>query len=340
MQELVGRLTALDPEASETLKVVTYFDALVAAGVGAEALLRGAAALSGAPVGFLGSARGLRVGQDGRRLPSPVAPPVGGRLRTVGDGAVCWLERSGDPHANDAMVLERLAIALGIAEARRAAGGSGLAGAVEIAVNPHATAEERGSAIARLQLEAEPRVRAIAAPHDAEAPRDAPSAVVATRHGLVRAVLRRVGEGGPVRTEPTTQLGLGLALPPDRLPESWASALVALRLTDDARAIVDAAELGGLLLLAEAADARSEPHPDAVTLAALDPRALALLDALAETGSVRGAAARCGIHHSTVQERLLVLGRRLGYDPRSPQGRTRYAVARMLVTLSVAPSPH
>ncbi|GAA2447880.1 helix-turn-helix domain-containing protein [Agromyces soli] len=339
MQELVGRLTALDPEASQTLKVVTYFDALVAAGVGAEALLRGAAALSGAPVGFLGSARGLRVGQDGRRLPSPVAPPVGGRVRTVGDGAVCWLERSGDPHANDAMVLERLAIALGISEARRAAGGSGLAGAVEIAVNPHATAEERGSAIARLQLDAEPRVRAVAAPHDAEPPRDAPSAVVATRHGLVRAVLRRAEEPGSVRAE-TAQLGLGLALPPERLPESWASALVALRLTDDARPLVDAAELGGLLLLAEAADARSEPHPDAVTLAALDPRAIALLDALAETGSVRGAAARCGIHHSTVQERLLVLGRRLGYDPRSPQGRTRYAVARVLVTLSVAPNPH
>lgn len=338
MQELVGRLTALDPEASETLKVVTYFDALVAAGVGAEALLRGAAALSGAPVGFFGSARRLRVGQDGGRLPSPVAPPAGARLRTVGEGSVCWLERSGDAHANDAMVLERLAIALGIAEARRAAGGSGLAGAVEIAVNPHATAEERGAALARLQLDVEPRVRAIAAPHEAKAPTDAPSAVVATRHGLVRAVLRRATAEVPAGTE-STQLGLGLALPPERLPESWAAALVALRLADDARPLVDAEGLGGLLLLAEAADARPEPHPDAVALVALDPRALALLDALAETGSVRGAAARCGIHHSTVQERLLVLGRRLGYDPRSPQGRTRYAIARVVVTLSVVPSP-
>ncbi|MFK4729664.1 helix-turn-helix domain-containing protein [Agromyces mediolanus] len=352
MQELVGRLTALDPEASETLKVVSYFDALVAAGVGAEALLRGAAALSGAPVGFLAPARRLRVGQDGGRLPSPVAPPSGARLRTVGEASVCWIERAGDPHANDAMVIERLGIALGIAEARRAAGGSGLAGAVEIAVNPHATAEERGAALARLKLAAEPRVRAIAAPHEAEAPVDAPSAVVATRHGLVRAVLRRAeqdggADGGATAHPPAVlggadagHLGVGLALAPERLPESWASALVALRLADDVRPVVDASALGGLLLLAEAADARTEPHPDALALAALDARTLALLDALAETGSVRGAAARCGIHHSTVQERLLVLARRFGYDPRSPEGRTRYAVARVLLTLSgAAPSP-
>ena len=51
MQDLLGRLTALDPDASETLKVVTYFDALVARSVGVESMVRGAAVLSGATVG-------------------------------------------------------------------------------------------------------------------------------------------------------------------------------------------------------------------------------------------------------------------------------------------------
>ena len=40
MQELVGRLTALDPDASEALKVVAYFDALTASGVSLDGLLR------------------------------------------------------------------------------------------------------------------------------------------------------------------------------------------------------------------------------------------------------------------------------------------------------------
>ena len=40
MQDLLGRLTALDPDASETLKVVSYFDTLIARAVGVESMLR------------------------------------------------------------------------------------------------------------------------------------------------------------------------------------------------------------------------------------------------------------------------------------------------------------
>ena len=51
MQELVGRLSTLDPAASESLKVIAYFDALVEARAGRLALLRGAARLTGCPAG-------------------------------------------------------------------------------------------------------------------------------------------------------------------------------------------------------------------------------------------------------------------------------------------------
>ena len=71
MQQLVGRLTALDPEASATLKVVAYFDTLVGHEVGIETLLRGASVLSGCPVGFdPGKSAGLRVSPAGHRLPA------------------------------------------------------------------------------------------------------------------------------------------------------------------------------------------------------------------------------------------------------------------------------
>jgi hypothetical protein len=348
MQELVGRLTALDPEASESLKVISYFDTLVAGGVGIEALLRGAAALTGAPTGYASAGRALRLGPDGARL--PVRPPEAsahpGRTRPAGRDGHVWIERDGAEHANDAMVLERLAIAIGITTARRA---GDEASAVEIAVNPHAAPDERATALARLRLDAERTLRAAAIPVDASAPADAPTAVIATPHGLARAVLLRPGaaladlapaplgapsarpDGGEAR--PADRAGLGLELPADRLPESWASALIALRLAGEAEPTVDAADLGALLMLALAADG-AELHPDAEALARLDPRSRLVLDALADAESTRAAASRLGMHHSSVQARATALAADLGYDPRSPRGRTRYALARTLLTLA------
>ncbi len=81
MQELAGRLTALDPEASASLRVIASFDALVAGGVGIEALVRAAAVLGGTIAGArIGAARhgwmptavSLRRGMrhSGRRSPT------------------------------------------------------------------------------------------------------------------------------------------------------------------------------------------------------------------------------------------------------------------------------
>lgn len=327
MQELLGRLTALDPQASETLKVVSYFDALVAAGVGTEGLVRSAAALTGVPVGFHAGERTLRVEPDGRRADADPGSRRPWPSREAGDGALVWIERSGAAHANDAMVLERLAIALAITSARRT---PDAAGSVEVAVSPHASDEERGMALSRLRLDAAPCVRAIARPPDTPSPAGDPSAIVVTARGLARAEI--------CSAEPVDlvggRAGIGIPVPPDRLAESWASALVALRLATDDEPVVDADALGPLLLLAEAADARGAVHPDAAALAALDPRALDLLDALARTGSVRSAAGLLGMHHSSAQEKLSTLGAALGYDPRTSAGRTRFALARALLQLS------
>ncbi len=81
MRDLLGKLTALDPEARESLKVVGYFDALTARGVGLGGLLRAAAALSGTVAAA--TIRGTTTAYD----PMVVVSPR-------------WTMRPGDPSSN------------------------------------------------------------------------------------------------------------------------------------------------------------------------------------------------------------------------------------------------
>ncbi|MET4159015.1 LysR family transcriptional regulator [Agromyces sp. PvR057] len=330
MQELVGRLTALDPQASDTLKVVSYFDTLVAGGVGLDSLLRGAAVLSGAVAGYAAAngGRTLRLTPDGDHLAATDAAASDWPERRTSDGSRVWLERAGSAHANDAMVLERLALGVAITTARRS---NTADAAVEVVVSAGAPAAERAVAAARLRLDAAGEVRAVVLGADSASPLDGPTSIVATSRGLARVVIA-AGALRP-RVPAGVRAGVGVAGPADRLPASFASALIALRLGTAADPVVDAAELGALLLVAEAAERRDEPHPDAVALTSLDARARSVLDAVADAGSVRAAASHLGMHHSSVQARLDALAATLGYDPRTPAGRTRYALARALAAL-------
>jgi len=255
MQQLVGRLTALDPEASATLKVVAYFDTLVGHEVGIETLLRGASVLSGCPVGFdPGKSAGLRVSPAGHRLPA--GAPGDWPSAPAGPGALVWLERSGVPHANDAMVLERLALAVAISRSR-ARPGSGLHRAIERVLDADAPAEDRATAAAQLGLDPRRPVRAVAR-RAGQPAGDHPSSIVSTPFGLARAEIVPRGadlrgadlRGADLRgADPgrsghpaangsgggpgAARAGIGPAVEPGHLPRSWSAALVALRLTDD-----------------------------------------------------------------------------------------------------------
>lgn len=330
MQDLLGRLTALDPDASETLKVVAYFDALVARSVGVESMLRGAAVLSGATVGVRHDSQIVRVAAGGERV-EPREPDESWMQRESGQDAVAWIERDGEPHTNDAMILERLALALGIVRARRSVGAES---AVELAISSYASVDERASALLRLRMP-DATLRVVASPPDPAPLAQHPSSVVATRHGLTRATILDAAtdpsSAWPAGSAP--RLGVGLTVPGVDLPDSWAAALIAVRLTSEAEPAVHAVDLGAALIVAQVADSEAL-HPDAAALRSLDQRTLELLDALAEERSVRGAAARIGRHHSSIQERLTSLIDTLGYDPRTARGHTRYALARMLCTLA------
>ena len=332
MQELLGRLTALDPSARETLTVISYFDALIESHATSEMIVRGACILTGCAAGFVADRTVLRVTSTGEVDRSAVAPdvdvwpghPIAGSWRG-------WLEREGDAHVNDAMVLERMALGLGIvlerthpaAIARRS---------LEVLLDPESTAEDRASAASKLRLNptATPRIVALAAsdPFGSEQH----NVELVTPVGRVRAVL--VPPGAAL---PPGRIGVGLPAVASSLRDSWLSALLALRLTTEREPVVDAASLGAFLLLAESADSQDREVPDVAALAAIesrDPRAIGYLDALAMSDSVRAAAVVAGIHHSTLQTHAADWTGTLGFDVRSPEGRVRLALALRLLRLA------
>ncbi|WP_156378876.1 hypothetical protein [Microbacterium sp. Root61] len=322
MQELVGRLTSLDPEASAGLKVIAYFDALVAGDVGVEALARAAALLSGVVAGVESASQRLRVSPDGARAVDDGSSHGWPGVDVSVDERV-WIERSGAAHANDAMVLERFALAVAVLRTRRR---SVADDPVRLVIDGTRPESERVVAAARLRLDGL-RSHVRATPPTSRV--DGPSTLVATTYGVVRATLVTAAsstDAGPA--------GIGTEGDVAHLAGSWADALLALRLTDAEHPVVDAAALGLLLPAVRALEGEGVGHPDVDALAALDARAARALAALVEGESVRAAADALGMHHSTLQARREAFTRELGYDPRSSIGRARYAVAALLLRLT------
>ncbi|OII40015.1 helix-turn-helix domain-containing protein [Plantibacter sp. MMLR14_011] len=323
MQELVGRLTALDPEASEGLKVIAYFDALVAGGVNTEALARGAAVLTGVPAGVRSPEAAVRVDPAGHRL--PVGPSDWPTRTVAGDGSV-WLERVGAAHANDAIVLERFALAVALLRSRRHPQADS---SVQILLDADRSESERSQAAERLSLSGS-ALRAVATAPSVHPP-GGPSALVVGAGGMLRATIVSGPDGAAGLSDVDGVAGIGRAGVATQLVRSWAEAQQAITLTDAAHRVVDIADLGVLADAVRELAATAARSPDVSALAALDNRAARVLDALVRGDSVRSAAQELGIHHSTLQGKHEHFARILGYDPREPVGRARYELASLLL---------
>lgn len=324
MQELAGRLTALDPEASASLQVIAFFDTLAASAAGIESIVRGAAVLSGVAAGARVEARLVRMAADGSRLEPEEAS---GWPAASAPGARVWIERVAPPHANDAMILERAALALGIVAARRRPE----TGALDMLLDPRSSGDERIAAARRVRLDAGPIVVVASPPEQDAGPHAAgvlATAVVPTPDGLVRLSLAEVA--------PTTgPAGVAVADGAVDVARAGSDARLALRLADGRHPVVRAEELGVLIELARTADRRTTPpHPDVVALRALPERSRDVLDVLVASDSVRSAAAALSLHHSSLQARHESLTRELGYDPLTPAGRVRYEAARIVHRLA------
>jgi hypothetical protein len=239
-----------------------------------------------------------------------------------------WLERTGPAHANDAMVLERLAHSVTVSRPG-ATDGAGQQ-ALEVLLDATSPSPERDRATVRLGLEPRILLTVLATARSTPLTRPLAGAVasarMATAYGLVTAVLVRgdveVGVGDP-------RVGVGEPVTVDHLPESWSGALLALRVTSDRDPWVRVGDLGLLVHAVEAADHASSPPADVVGVerAVAHGWSVDALESLADADSVRSVARAAGLHHSTLQARLADLPQHLGFDVGSGRGRARLHTA-------------
>lgn len=325
MQELLGRIAALDPQASLGLRVIACFDELIVGEVNTRALVGAAAALAGCPAGAASADRSrvIRVDAAGALLTDDAAQPAVERL--LPDGSHVWLERAGEPWANDALILERLGLAVGIRYGveRRLLEAPRDVGSIVDSALPE---EDRIEAASRLGLTNTRRLRVLAAPLFAvfeKRPRSITD-VVSTAHGPLQ-ILIVPADADDLAVTPA---GLGPAVAISDLPRSFRVATLALRLSRPGEApIVRAEDFGGLVeLLADSADA-ADPDADAIDAIMQLAWAEATVTALLEQATLRQTARALGLHHSTVQHRMDQLTQALGYDPLVGHNRTRLGIS-------------
>lgn len=334
MKELIGRVAAFDPAAGDNLRVVSYFDALVEGRAGLDAFVRGAAVLTGCPAGLVDPDHriGIRVTPDGHRQPLRGSDPSRWPHRGLGEdsAAMVWIERDGPAGPNDAMVLERFrsGARVGIDRTR---GGVPLDDrtAVELLLDPAATAAARRRAATQLRIPADRPARLLARPSEGEGVRLPPRTARLDAHAdSVLAALE--AEPGSIDADRPGRVGVGPWLPLDELADSWPRALCALRLTSRLRPVIGYDTEGALIDLLIAADPARIRHPDVERVAkAADGQdsALDTLDAVLISGTLRGAAEILGIHHSTLQSRIAALERTVGFPLADTAGRQRLRVA-------------
>lgn len=326
MQQLLGKISALDPGSSQHLRVIACFDELIVGDVNTRGLLSAAAALAGCNAGFRSeaSARALAVTPAGE--PTEPGPVPREPHREHAGEMVVWLERAGSAQANDRIILERLALALRVRH-----GSDGRARAarreLQVLVDADADAEHRRTAAAQLGLAPDAGHRVLAAPLFAvwSTHPTGREDVVATPHGLIHAIV----VGADDTSARATPLGIGVAARAEGLHHSFRTALVALRLCDAPRTPqVRAEEYGAVVsLLADMPEGVPIPDVDALDDVMQQPWASLTLDAVVRADSLRHAARLAGVHHSTMQARLDQLSAHVGYDPLSGMGRTRMGMA-------------
>jgi sugar diacid utilization regulator len=128
----------------------------------------------------------------------------------------------------------------------------------------------------------------------------------------------------PAQFPADVRAGVGAAGAPDR---SWREARTALRFTSDREPVVHFDGLGALALLALVPPDLARANRDVAAIAGLTDDDRTTLDTFCATGSLRRAAERLHLHHSSVSRRLEQIGRALGFDLTDPTGTTRARLA-------------
>ncbi|OZE89170.1 hypothetical protein CH302_29240 [Rhodococcus sp. 15-2388-1-1a] len=263
MQELLGKISALDPDASLGIRVIACFDELIRGNVNSRALLSTAASLAGCPAGLQvdDPARTMRMTPGGEELDGP-GPGTVLSYELPGNAEV-WLERQGAPHPNDAIIVERLALSIGVRlgmERRDLEPRRDLGTALDAPRDPM----ERRAAAERLGLRTGQSYRIVAAPLFAvwQSHPSGAGDVVNTAYGAIHIVVVDA-HADRLDVRPS---GAGIAVGIDDLDFSLRTAMVALQLCDgDKEPFVDADRYTGIVeLLADSSERRAGPDVRAI----------------------------------------------------------------------------
>ncbi|MGW4473239.1 helix-turn-helix domain-containing protein [Nonomuraea sp. NPDC004354] len=285
-----------------------------------------------------GSGRGPDLAPTSHGGPEPGRQAGAGPLtRELGAGlGTVWMEREGDPHGLDEIVLERLAVAAEVTLERAAPAAD--PALVELALSADTGEPEHARALRLLGFDAGVPLQVLAAPAACR------SALMAgLRADGLHARSAAVGELAVVIVTaevaglpPAVRAGVGPPVSPAKLVESWEAARLALRFTGDGARdrVVRWADLGALALLAaHVPDAAVAALPDVRAVRSLPPEVAAAVRALCEEGSVRRAAAAAHLHHSSMAARIARAEVALGFPLAAPAGRLRAHLALSLARL-------
>jgi PucR C-terminal helix-turn-helix domain len=342
MEALALRLSQLDSQAEGALRVVMFYDTLMRRRVDLAALARASAGLAECMAGIRlhGTGQVIRMAPDGRQASTPpppasIPPPPASTTAPVTldeeEIGTVWLERPGPPGGLDDLLLERLAIAAAAVVERYGPARTTMAdpALVELVISSGSDEAARARALRLLGFAADLPVRVAAV--RSQRPLDQVGGLVCPGRLVKAAPLAGVGvilatTVNPARFPAGVRAGLGAADSPGR---SWRQARTALRFTTPRQPVVHYDDLGALALLAEVPQDAARDNADVAAVARMagNPEDLETLDAYCATGSLRRAADRLHLHHTSVARRLEQLGKTLGIKLTEPTGLTRARLA-------------
>lgn len=336
------RLAELDADSAGMVRIIDYFDALLRHGADAAAMLRASAALADCVVGMRipkpdGTTELRRCSPRGVWSPQPYLPPSSSKDVVVEDGTAgaVWIERDGPPLPLDDMLVDRMALTAAIiVHPRRVPTMAEHSANLLMPMDRSAVLE----ACSSLRIDPSTPVRVVAA--------QSMQLNLFRTFAAGRAVEVEGGDETFLLCLPTVptdidipengRVGVSLAVPASEIHDYLDTARFARRQATSENRLVSADQLGALLLLAPGAVPDASMIPDIASAAALSNSAPGqeLLDTLRiylHAGTLRAAADRMHLHHSSVAQRLLKLSQHLGFGVDIIEHRARATA--MMMTL-------
>jgi PucR C-terminal helix-turn-helix domain/GGDEF-like domain len=368
MRGLLLRLSALDPDAETSLRLIEYFDELLASRASMDAIVRATAMVAECTAGVRDDRAGhvTRIDLHGVRSPAVTASVVAERtLRVEGTpvGRV-WLERD-ESHTFDEMVVERMELTVAARWAARSVTARAADPAlVELVISDSSSEEDRHRALRLLGFAPDRNLRVLAA--RARPGNDLADAVRSFSSGMVGSVARAavMGERAAIIEqsaqstdeirEAAAQLarvsvcvGVGPRVTATRARESWLGAATAVRFVSvwpRASGPVAFEELGSIAALAEIPIEAALANRDVQVLEQHAARASGRLDvetllSFVRDGSLRTAGAGQHMHHSSIANRLRHVEQALGIAFDDPASRIRAQTAAILWGLNCTEPP-